>query len=38
MLVIDVLWRQSMLQTNGCGRKSIAYSQLILLESLVSDV
>ena len=27
MLVIGVLWRQSMLQTNGCGRKSNAYIQ-----------
>ena len=26
MLVIDVLWRQSMLQINGCGRKSNAYN------------
>ena len=25
-LVIDVLWRQSMLQINGCGRKSNAYN------------
>ena len=25
-LVINVLWRQSMLQINGCGRKSNAYS------------
>ena len=25
-LLIDVLWRQSMLQNNGCGRKSNAYS------------
>ena len=25
-LVIHVLWRQSMLQINGCGRKSNAYS------------
>ena len=25
-LVIDVVWRQSMLQINVCGRKSIAYS------------
>ena len=24
-LVIDVLWRQSMLQINDCGRKSNAY-------------
>ena len=27
MLVIDVLWRQSMLQINGCGRKSYAYNK-----------
>ena len=26
-LVIHVLWRQSILQINGCGRKSNAYSQ-----------
>ena len=25
-LLIYVLWRQSMLQINGCGRKSNAYS------------
>ena len=25
-LVIHVLWRQSMLQVNDCGRKSNAYS------------
>ena len=25
-LVIHVLWRKSMLQINGCGRKSNAYS------------
>ena len=25
-LVIDVLWRQSMLQSNGFGRKSNAYN------------
>ena len=25
-LVIDVLWRQSRLQINGCGRKNNAYS------------
>ena len=25
-LLVDALWRQSMLQINGCGRKSNAYS------------
>ena len=26
-LVIAVFWRQSMLQVNGCGRKSNAYNK-----------
>ena len=28
ILVIDVLWRQSMLQINGCGHKSNAYNYI----------
>ena len=39
-LLIDVLWRQSMLQINGCGRKNMLTANMhnILLESLLTDV